>query len=105
MKLGQDYIFTGICDSVHRGVAGAGEGGTWSQRGCLVLGGAWSWRVPGPRWGLVPGGACLVRGVPGGDPPGQLLLRALRIVLECILVSIAVAIAIFLRPTETIAIT
>ena len=44
-KLGQGYIFTGICDSVHKG------------------GGAWSWGVLGP-WGcLVLGG-----GVPGGDP-------------------------------------
>ena len=33
-------------------------------------------RVPGPG------------GVPGGDPPGWLLLRAVRILLECILVSI-----------------
>ena len=30
--------------------------------GCLVLGGAWSWGVPGPGGYLVPGG-------PGGDPP------------------------------------
>ena len=47
--------------------------------------------VPGPRGGLVRGG-CLVPGglvlggVPGGDPPGRLLLRAVRILLECILV-------------------
>ena len=33
---------------------------------------------------LVPGGFGL--GVPGGDPPGRLLLRAVRILLECILV-------------------
>ena len=26
-------------------------------------------------------------GVPGGDPPGRLLLRAVRILLECILVT------------------
>ena len=44
-KLGQGYIFTGICDSVHGG-------------GCLV------------RGGLLPGGAGLLLGVPGGDPPG-----------------------------------
>ena len=50
--------------SVHRG------GHAWSGgRGCLVLG----W-VPGPG------------GVPGGDTPRQLLLRAVRILLECILV-------------------
>ena len=35
--------------------------------------------VPGPRGVPVPGG-------PGGDPPGRPLLRAVRILLECILV-------------------
>ena len=35
--------------------------------------------VPAPR-GVCSGG------VPGGDPPGQLLLRAVHILLECILV-------------------
>ena len=46
-------------------------------------GGAWSRRVPGPRgvWSW---------GVPGGDTPGRLLLRAVRILLECILVYIYV---------------
>ena len=59
-KLGQGYIFTGVCDSVHRG------------RVCLIPGGgAWS------------GGSAPVG--PGGDPPGRLLLRAVRILLECIL--------------------
>ena len=43
------------------GLGGSGLGGACS-------GGFWSW------------------GVPGGDPPGQLLLRAVRILLECILV-------------------
>ena len=39
-------------------------GGAWSQGGLPGPGvGAWSWGVPGPR------GVCLVRGVPGGDPP------------------------------------
>ena len=55
-KLGQGYIFTGVCDSVHGGCA-CSQGGVWSG------------------------------GVPGGDPPpGRLLLRAVRILLECILV-------------------
>ena len=49
-----------------------GEGGAWSG-GCLVRGSAAE-------------GGCLVGGVPGGDPPGRLLLRAVRILLECILV-------------------
>ena len=51
-----------VCYSVHRGVPGPGAGG------------AWSWGVPGPG------------GVPGGDTSRQLLLRAVRILLECILV-------------------
>ena len=34
------------------------------------------------RGGSAPGGSW----VPGGDPPGRLLLRAVRILLECILV-------------------
>ena len=50
---------------------------------CLSTGG-----VPAP--GVVPGPGgrgAWSRGVPGGDPPGRLLLRAVRILLECILVS------------------
>ena len=63
-------MFTGVC---------------LSTRGGLVPG------VPGP------GGGGLVRGegglvwegaVPGGNPPKRLLLRAVRILLECILVYI-----------------
>ena len=68
-KLGQGYIFTGVCDSVHRGA------GCMVPEGMPGLGGAWS------------RGGSRSRG-PGGDtpPPGQLLLRAYRILLECILV-------------------
>ena len=82
-SLGQGNMFTGVC--VFTG-GGAWSGGAWSQ-GVPGPGG-----VPGPRGCLVPAG-CLVwgrylvpGGVPGGDPPGRLLLRALRILLECILV-------------------
>ena len=64
-KLGQGYIFTDVCDSVHRG-------------------GAWSGGVPG-QVGTWSGG-CLVQGVPGGDPLGRLLLWTVCILLECILV-------------------
>ena len=50
--------------------------------GCLVQG------VPGPEGCLVQG--YLVLGVPGGDPPRWLLLQAVRILLECIFLSIKV---------------
>ena len=52
-------------------------GVVWS-RGCLVLGGS------GPG----EGGLVWERAVPGGNPPKRLLLRAVRILLECILVYI-----------------
>ena len=51
-----------------------------SGGGCLVLGG-----VCLVQEGSGPGGACS-GGMSGGDPPGRLLLRAVRILLECILV-------------------
>ena len=39
------------------------------------------------RGGTIPApGGSAPGGVPGGDPPRRLLLRAVRIVLECILV-------------------
>ena len=72
-KLGQNNIFTGVCDSVNGG-RGVCSRGVSAPEGCLL-------------------GGCLLRGcVPGGDPPtptappGWLLLRAVRILLECILV-------------------
>ena len=64
----------------------------------LFTGGPGPSGVPGPKGGSCPGGvlgprgrACLVLGdlVPGGAwwrPPRRLLLRAVRILLECILV-------------------
>ena len=74
-------IFSEACvkNSVHEGEGVPGPGG----------------RVPGPggsapRGGLVPGesgpGGCLLPGVVWRPPPGQLLLPAVRILLECILV-------------------
>ena len=51
--------------------------------GCLLLGGASS------------GGSAPSCGVPGGDPPGWLLLRAVRILLECILVILSRLITVF----------
>ena len=83
--MGQGHIFTGVYDSVHVGGGGGGAipaciaGGIQHalHRGGSVPGG-----VPGP------GGVPAPRGVPGGDPPGRLLLRAVRILLECILVTL-----------------
>ena len=70
-KLGQGYIFTGICDSVHRG-GGAWSGGVPAREGggfvcswgCLVPG------VPCLGAGCLVVGGCLVLGVPG-RPPGM----------------------------------
>ena len=65
------------------GVPDPGGGvGAWSRGGgCLILGGAWSWGVPGPGGVALSRGGCLVE-----TPHGRLLLRAVRILLECILV-------------------
>ena len=68
-------------------------GGVWSRGGAWSQGGVWSWGVPGA--GGVPGlgegrpgpGGCLVETLSPPPPSGWLLLRAVRILLECILVS------------------
>ena len=59
-KLGQGYIFTGVCDSVHRGLSapggvstpgevsapgGSAPGGSAGGGGVSALGGAW-WKPP-----------------------------------------------------------
>ena len=93
----------GVKNHVKRLLPPANE--VWGKVICLQVcvcprgGGSGPGRVPGPGRGL--GGAwswgCLVRGegglvwegaVPGGNPPKRLLLRAVRILLECILVYI-----------------
>ena len=59
---------------------GSAPGGVWSQGGCLL------WGASGPEGGLIPGG-CLLRGGLVETSPGRLLLRAVCILLECILIS------------------
>ena len=71
----------GCCPSMHCNCSGISACLAAGLQGDLLPGGACSW------WG---GGVCSqgrsALGVPGGDPPGRLLLRAVRILLECILV-------------------
>ena len=108
-KWGQDYIFIGVCDSVHGGRGGgipaciaggipaclALGGGCYPSmpcsRGCLLPEG-----VPGLGgllWGVCSRGVCSGGGGWLLETPGQPLLRAVRILLECILVSV-----LFTRP-------
>ena len=89
-SLGQGNMFTGASLSTG-GVPAPGRDwsrGSWPRGRCLVLE-----SVPAPRgMCLLPGGVpapggCLFWGLPGGDPPRWLLLRAACILLEGILVS------------------
>ena len=115
-KLGQGYVFTRVCDSVH------GGGGCYPSMPCsrspggaipaclaggipaCLAAGLWGGGVPAPGVGgvcLQGEGVCSGGGVvPDRDPPGRLLLRAVRILLECILVLrwIFVTINIFAHP-------
>ena len=58
---------------------GSGLGGVCSPGGCLVPWGVWSQGGLLSRGVCSPEGVCLVE-----TPPGRLLLRAVRILLECI---------------------
>ena len=53
-KLGQGYVFTGVCDSVHRG------GRAWLKGGCVVVGGVHGyWGACVVAWGHAwLGGMC-----------------------------------------------
>ena len=88
-KLGQGYIFTGVWDSVD---GGGGGGGVWSGGGVCgpggvsALGGCGPLGVPAPGGVSGPRGGVWSLGVSSRHPPGRPLLRAVRILLECILV-------------------
>ena len=63
-------IFTGVCDSVHKG-GGSGLGGVPGVGGIWSPGGIWSRGVPGLEC-LVSGGGGDWSGVPGGDSPSEM---------------------------------
>ena len=60
-KLGQGNIFTGVCDSVNRGMSAPG-GGVCSW-GCLLLGGVCSGGMSAPGVSTLGGGSVCSRGV------------------------------------------
>ena len=115
----EGYVFTGVCLSTG-GCLVLGslfQGGAWSWGG-VCSGGAWSWGgvcsqgVPGPGGSALGGawswGGLLQGGVPGPGgclvetPPGRLLLRTVRILLECILVNYKITfLCSVLRTVET----
>ena len=78
----------GVCSSggaCSRGVCS--QGGAWSGGSCLLPGGCLvRGELSAPRGVPGPGELSAPGGVPGGDPPGWLMLQAVRILLECILV-------------------
>ena len=121
-KLGQGYVFTRVCDSVHRGVVSqhalqvvsqhALQQVSWgvvsqhalqvvSQHALQVSRGGSPGPHPGGKWRGLAGG--VPRPMPGGSIPactkadphppplhGRLLLRAVRILLDCILAVIGI---------------
>ena len=58
-KLGQGYVFTGVCDSVHRGDV-RGYRGVCGCRGVCVVAGGHAWLLGGAC--VVARGACIVGG-------------------------------------------
>ena len=81
-SLGQGNMFTGVCLSTGGCLL---PGGAWPRGVCLLPGGCLhpgGGSAPGGPWSQ--GGVCS-QGGPGGDPRGWLLLRVVRILLECIL--------------------
>ena len=89
-SLGQGNIFTPVCQSVHRGACvvggGAGGGGVCGCWGVCMVARGRAWLLGG-----VPGcwGACLVAGGVHRIRRDTVNERAVRILLECILVFLA----------------
>ena len=95
MKLGQGYI--GVFDSVHRGAWGVWQGGVHGWGACMaggVCGGGCAWQggmhAGGHEWqggGMHGMGACMIC-TPQADTMAMAYgnERAVRILLECILV-------------------
>ena len=95
----QGYIFTGVCDSVHRG--GSGPGGVSPN----FLGGGLQFFLGGGQWSPNLGGwSPIFRGVSKifffptissgmhqPPPPETVNARAVRILLECILVYLKIS--------------
>ena len=77
------------------------SGGASGPGVCLLPGGVCSQGVPAPGGvyskGVPAPGGSGSGGVPGEDSPGQLLLRVVRILLECILVSVYILVMTTLR--------
>ena len=104
-KLGQGYIFTGICHSVNRGVSA--PGGVCSQGGVCYRGGWWGCLL---LWGLFPGWGgvwsrgrgCVGSGGPGGYPPTRPLLRVVRILLEFILIQMCCSVVKYCKTADLI---
>ena len=76
-KLREGYVFTGVCDSVHRGgvhgcrgLRGCRGGMCGCQGVCMAAGGC-VWLLGGCAW--LPGGACIgydkIRSMTGGTHP------------------------------------
>ena len=74
-EVGGKVIFSQATVILSTGEVPGPEGG--------LLVGVWSGGSPTPGGGACSGEGCLVRGVVE-TPPGRLLLRAVRILLECI---------------------
>ena len=82
------YVFTGVC--LYTGEGGCVRGGVPGPRGVPAPGGGSGPRGSGPGWGA------------WWRPPGRLLLRVVRILLECILVKCVLSIVIKIYQTAKI---